>query len=139
MQKIKKNHFLAIILSCVVVLCSSITMAQEVVIGHVVSVNRDTGEFILQVTDEHNGLEKFITITKAVNEKFLFLPKCVEPGNFVRIWGDLETTNNNVFHADIVRGPSDGSRDSSGIRSRINRGMSRQYGRQQNRSGKKNH
>ncbi len=129
-----------------VLLCTPHAMAQDVLVGRVVSVDRDAGEFVMAIGKSDEEIPEKIIVKKAASKTkeydhdrtALFLPECVQPGNIVRIWGEKSINDSTVFHANFVRGSGLGRHDTSGIRARINR-LGRQFGRQNHRLHQKRH
>lgn len=118
-------------------LCSwpSTALAQEILLGTVISIDRDKGIFVLRLDNSKGEAPPLVTIHSGVSDNEAFLPDCVEVGGSVRVWGQYDGESTGSFRANVVRGPGLGQYDRSGVRSRLNRGQgSHQPGRQSGRS-----
>lgn len=103
--------------------------AQEVLLGTVVSVDRDKGTFVLQLEDSTEDAPLLVTIESGTAKEAPVLPSCVETGEFVRVWGQYAGESTGLFRANVVRGPGMSHQDRSGVRSRLTRGQGNQSGR----------
>lgn len=128
--------------------------AADLLLGRVVSVDLEKGEFSVTVVPspaseeetalpesaampappEHGATEaEVVTVVVSADKSRLFIPGCVQPGEIVRIWGDFSAGSKKTFMADDIRGTRGRRMDSSGVRSRLNRGAN--FRRQEHRAG----
>jgi hypothetical protein len=130
--------------------------ASDYILGQVVSVDRQKGEFVLRVKQpvalekDKNSSEnrdddmvqeqdKSTLITVQLSDtdgRQPFLPGAVRPGEFVRIWGSFIDTERHEFQAVDVRGTRNWSTDRSGVRSRLERGFQFRQGTGTRRGGR---
>ena len=127
-----------------VILNASPVRSQEFLAGQVVAVDRERGEFVLQVSEtpgeeeegtaadrDGRGLgateplpEKgaMVTVSMVSDAARQDLPGCLQPGKRVRVWGRYVEGQEASFVAEAVRGggPMRGE-DRSGVRSRLHR------------------
>lgn len=105
--------------------------AQEFLSGQIIKANIETMEIVIGSYDHHNresGSQQRILIRPAKDNilpkqggKSLF-PDCVIEGDQIRIWGDWQNGEQDVFLAHDIRGcKGGGCSDPTGIMSRLKR------------------
>lgn len=109
--------------------------AQDFFVGKVLSVDEQKLEITLEplqsqnlagtVVQKKNVLVRLAEETKQLNTNQKGgLPGCVVVGDVIRVWGQLEATETNVFVANDIRGCRKGvcSSDPTGVRARLLKG-----------------
>lgn len=109
--------------------------AQDFFVGKVLGVDEKKLEITLEpvqsqnlagtIVQEKNVLVRLAEETKQLNTNLQGgLPGCVVVGEVIRVWGQLEATETNVFVAQDIRGCRRGvcSSDPTGVRARLLKG-----------------
>ncbi len=100
--------------------------AADMLLGTVASVDRETGEIVLQL-DELPDKTAYPAQSKTITVKISpdHIPECVAIGKTVRVWGEYINGGGPVFQAEHIRGGGFGrgmNADPTGVRSRLGRG-----------------
>jgi hypothetical protein len=94
---------------------ASVAMATEALWGRVVSVDRQKGIMVLATSEE----------TPPITVRFSpeALPRSAREGTPMRVWGEFDPKEANLFHATAIRGGGWwGGSDPTGVRQRIGGG-----------------
>ena len=126
--------FFVFLFSCL----STQAIAQEVLLGKVVAIDREGGSFSLEIDGTKEDELQIVIIQNSGIEEREFFPNCIQVGESVRVWGQYDSKNIMNFQADVVRGPGRNHYDKSGVRTRLNRGRGKSLGRSSGRSRQRN-
>jgi len=108
-------------------LCSS-AWADELIMGEVVSVDRENSEVVLRITGgQGSGVSDAAAADVRINVKDGQIPGGVRQGRIIRIWAKPETVGGKIFSADHI---SPGCRcDMTGVRGRLRKAGQGMHGR----------
>ena len=124
--------------------------AEEIIVGHVVSLDRANEQIIVEINSGFEGKEKenfslktsnqtddaktlpLITVA-TVNSNF---PCWLEPGSLVRIWGDFDKVTGIIKAKSLSRAElSNDMPDNTGVRRRLKRCRKHRHGRSKRYGG----
>lgn len=119
------RRFLYILIAACLCLSASAAEASEVLLGVVVSINRDQGRITLKVIDasgsgQGRSAPESLVIAVAPEK----IPGSISPGDTIRVWGEYSSGGGATFQADSIRkrGSGNNGTDPTGVRSRLGKG-----------------